>query len=133
MTIEDRREGQVVAMNDGNGNGDSRVTARHENPTSEDSIASSEEDGVEVRDLGIITALSEPDTVITEAGLARLFGRCSNSVKRAVKRDELPPPARLFGKPMWTAGVIVEHLQQRQKEAAEEAERQKKKITELEP
>ena len=110
---------------------DSGVTENH---MSEDGGAPTADAGVEVSDLpGIITALGDPDAVITEAGLARLFGRCSASVKRAVKRDELPPPARLFGKPMWTAGVIVEHLQQRQKEAAEEAERQKKKITELEP
>ena len=49
---------------------------------------------------GVIALLGElkPGAVITEEGVARLFGRHATSVKRAVQRGELPPPCRLFGK-----------------------------------
>ena len=110
---------------------DSGVT---ENLMSQDGGALTEGAGVEVSDLpGIITALGDPDAVITEAGLARLFGRCSASVKRAVKRDELPPGVKLFGTRAWTARVIVAHLERRLAEAAEEEERLKTKVAVLRP
>ena len=64
---------------------DSDDSGGTENHMSQDGGAPTADAGVEVSDLpGIITALGDPDAVITEAGLARLFGRCSNSVKRAV-------------------------------------------------
>ena len=88
----------------------------------------------DIHDLpGIITALGESDGIITEAGLAQLFGRCSVSVKRAVERGELPPPVRLFGQNTWTAGVIVAHLEQRLKIAAKEAAQLQGKIRALSP
>jgi hypothetical protein len=87
---------------------------------SEDGGAPTADAGVEVSDLpGIITALGDPDAAITEAGLARLFGRCSVSVKHAVQRDELPPPVRLFGTNAWTARVIGAHLERHLAEASE--------------
>jgi hypothetical protein len=52
-------------------------------------------------------------TLITEEGLAHLFGKCTASIKNAVDRGELPRPARLMGKPTWTAGAIVAHHQER--------------------
>ena len=99
--------------------------------TEEDDTMTAEDD---IHDLPeIITALGEPDAVITEAGLAHLFGRCAVSVKRAVERGELPPPVRLFGQNTWTAGVIVAHLEQRLKIAAKEAAQLQGKIRALSP
>ena len=92
------------------------------------------DDADEVHDLpGIITALGEPDAVITEAGLAKLFGRCTVSVKRAVERGELPPPVRLFGQNTWTVGVISAHLEHRLKMAAKEAKQLQDKIKVMSP
>lgn len=51
--------------------------------------------------------------IVTEAGLADIFHRCVASVKAAVDRDELPRPIRIFGKPCWTAGAIVQHMERR--------------------
>lgn len=64
---------------------------------------------------GVCAALGElgDGAVITEKGLAEMFGRHPMTIKRAVARGELPPPVRLFGTPVWTAGVIVKHLQSR--------------------
>jgi hypothetical protein len=88
---------------------------------------------------GIIAALGElgPGAVIMEKGLAELFGRHESSVKRAVKRGELPAPTRLFGQNVWTAGVVVQHLESRLKHEAKEyeqkAEEKQRLMTELSP
>lgn len=67
------------------------------------------------RHLPGILALDElgDRAIIFESGLAKMFDRCETSVKRAVDRGELPPPARLFGKPVWTVRAILEHLETR--------------------
>ena len=76
---------------------------------------------------GVIAELGElgAGAVVTEHGLAALFGRHQSSVKRAVERGELPPPIRLFGQNTWTAGVLVQHLEDRLREA-EEADAQER-------
>lgn len=73
---------------------------------------------------GIIAVLGElqPGAVITEEGVAGLFGRHVASVKRAVQRGELPPPCRLFGQNAWTAGVLVRHFEERLARAAAQAQ-----------
>ena len=55
------------------------------------------------------------------------------SVKRAVQRGELPPPCRLFGGNAWTAGAIVQHIEKRLDQAAQEAKREADKIARLSP
>jgi hypothetical protein len=84
---------------------------------------------------GIIAALGElkPGAIITEEGMAHLFGRHVASVKRAVQRGELPPPCRLFGGNAWTVGALVRHIESRLEEAAQEAERTARKIAVLSP
>lgn len=66
--------------------------------------------------------------VITERGLAALFGRSVKSVKRAVEKGDLPPPARILGDYRWTIGSIVAHINRRLEEAAREADRDRKRI-----
>jgi hypothetical protein len=59
---------------------------------------------------GIIAALAElpPDVIIDGAGLARIFQRHPVSIKRAIRRGELPPGVRLLANrpgrhgPYWT-------------------------------
>jgi hypothetical protein len=82
--------------------------------------------GIEANILpGIVAALGElkPGAIVTEEGVARLFKRHITSVKRAVQRGELPPPCRLFGANVWTAGALVQHIESRLEHAAKEAER----------
>ncbi len=82
---------------------------------------------------GIIAALAElpPDTIIDEAGLARIFHRHPVSIKRAIRRGELPPGVRLFGKQTWTARAVLDHLDKRLAKAKEETERFEQKIRRL--
>ena len=79
---------------------------------------------------GIIAELGElkPGAIIFERGLARLFERHPQSIKRAVQRGELPQPARLFGKPYWTVGVLTRHAEDQLQQAAEEASKEAERI-----
>lgn len=84
---------------------------------------------------GIISELGElqPGAIVTEDGVARLFKRHITSVKRAVQRGELPPPCRLFGTQVWTAGTLVRHLESRLAQAASDARQTTARIANLTP
>ena len=73
---------------------------------------------------GIVAVLGElgAGALVSETGLAELLGCHRVSVQRAVKRGELPPPVRLMGRPTWTVGAIVRHVEARLAKAAEEAD-----------
>jgi hypothetical protein len=79
---------------------------------------------------GVIAALAalHPSTIVTEEGMAHLFNRHMVSVKRAVERGELPPPCHLFGARVWTAGILIRHIERRLEQAAREAEKDAKRI-----
>jgi len=59
-----------------------------------------------------------PGAIISEKGMAQFFNRCVESVKRAVRRGELPPPTPLFNGKVWTAGVVLKHIESRLESAA---------------
>src|SRR5262249_21949526 len=82
---------------------------------------------------GIIAALGElkPGSIVTEEGVAGLFNRHVASVKRAVQRGELPPPCRLFGTNVWTAGVLVQYIENRLEQAAKAAESDARRLANL--
>ena len=64
---------------------------------------------------GVIASLGAlpPGALVTEAGLAGILGKCTASIKSAVKRGELPWPCRIMGKNTWTAGAIIRHIENR--------------------
>jgi hypothetical protein len=84
---------------------------------------------------GIIAALGEmkPGTIVTEEGLAQLFKRHVVSVKRVIERGELPPPCRLFGASVWTAGALIRYIEHRLDNAAQEAARNGQRMRNLSP
>jgi hypothetical protein len=84
-------------------------------PEHPDELSDFEPDtGGDSREIFSELGLLSPSTIITESGLAALLGKaCRESVKRAVARGELPQPVKLMGKNVWTAGVIVKHLEER--------------------
>jgi hypothetical protein len=101
-----------------------------------DSLPLDGENGIDTNSLpGIIAVLGElkPGTVITEEGMAYLFQRHVVSVKRAVQRGELPPPCRLFGANVWTAGALVRYIESRLEQAAKDAERETRRLAQLSP
>ncbi len=83
--------------------------------------------------VGIIKELGDlpAGAVITEQGLSKIFNRHQVSVKRAIERGELPPSVRLFGEPVWTVGVLLEHLEKRLEKAKDEKEKFLKNINNL--
>lgn len=85
--------------------------------------------------LDIVPALGElgSGAIISESALAKLLNRHPVSIKRAVLRDELPQPVRLLGQSVWTAGVIVQFLEKRLEDAAQDAERQQERLNSLKP
>ena len=84
---------------------------------------------------GIWRALGDlpPGAIVSEAALAGMFGRCTTSIKRAVKRGELPPATRLMGMPVWTVAAILRHLEARLDAAKKEAEQLEKRIGGMAP
>jgi len=82
---------------------------------------------------GTISALADlaPEAIIDEAALARIFGKHPVSIKRAIRRGELPPGVRMFGKPTWTAKAILDHLNARLETARKARERTERRISAL--
>jgi len=60
-----------------------------------------------------------PETVIDINGMAQLLGRHQQTVKRAVRRGELPRGTRLMGRTTWTAAGILRHVEGRVKRQTE--------------
>jgi hypothetical protein len=82
----------------------------------------------------IIRALGElpPGAIIYEEGMADIFERCTESVKRAVQRGEIPPGIRLFGQVAWLAGSVIDYIRKRLDASVREAERDRKRLSEKE-
>jgi len=101
----------------------------NEKPETMTGTAAAEGSGGIVRELGELP----PGAIVEEEALARMFGRHSVSVKRAVERGELPPPVRMFGKPCWTVGAILAHVEARLEDTKREAEKDADRIARLSP
>jgi hypothetical protein len=80
---------------------------------------------------GIIPLLGElgPGAIVQEKGLCALFGRKTDSVRRAIECGDLPPPVRLFGQNTWTVGVLVRHFEARLVQAATDARKKAEHIS----
>jgi hypothetical protein len=84
---------------------------------------------------GVIASLAllPADAIIDEVGLSRIFNRHPVSIKRAIRRGEIPPGVRLLGKQTWTARVVLDHLSRRLDAARQESERLQRRISALTP
>jgi hypothetical protein len=93
------------------------------------------EEACDLADFGVIRKLGDlpPDAVISEDGLARLFGRHRASIKRAVGRGELPPSIRLFGEPVWTIEALRNHMNKRLAAADKEASQCQRRLSRIRP
>jgi hypothetical protein len=86
-------------------------------------------------DMEIMTALAvlPPHALISEHQLAELFRRHVSSVKRAVQREELPPPVALFGANVWTVAVILDHISARLEAARKDTAQTARRLQHLRP
>jgi len=62
--------------------------------------------------------------LLTTQDLETMFSICDETVSNAVKRGELPPPVKLFGRNIWSVEAIQQHLAQRLEAARVQAERE---------
>jgi len=62
--------------------------------------------------------------IVTTQDFEALFDICDDTVTRAYKRGDIPPPIRLFGCNAWTIDAIQQHLARRLEEARAQAERE---------
>ena len=69
--------------------------------------------------------------VVKETTLAEMFHVHRCTIRRAVRRGELPAPAKLFGGSCWTAGAILRHLEARQQLATQAREKELARIVKL--
>jgi hypothetical protein len=85
--------------------------------------------------VGIVTDLGHlpPEAVISETALSAMFHRHPCSIRRAIQRGELPPPCRLFGTSVWTVAALVQHLADRQAEAARQRQTIERRVAGLRP
>lgn len=113
------------------------MTKRESDPTGSEPgcVTASNSSAEPLRSVGIVEELGRlgASAIITEEGVARLFNRHLTSVKRAVRRGELPPPYRLFGKNSWTVRILVRHIEEHLEQAARDAENLAAKVRELSP
>jgi predicted DNA-binding transcriptional regulator AlpA len=61
---------------------------------------------------------------LTTQDLQALFDVCDETVHNAVKRGDLPPPVKLFGRNVWSVESLKQHLEQRLETARVQAERE---------
>jgi hypothetical protein len=69
-----------------------------------------------------------PGAIVTEEGLATLLKKHPMTIKRAIKRGQLPPPVKFFQGFAWTAGTIIRHLEKRLEQEAIKDERFRRKM-----
>ena len=51
-----------------------------------------------------------PETFVTQQYVATIFGRSALSVRRAIQKNELPPPIRMFNDRGWFVRHLIRHL-----------------------
>ncbi len=75
--------------------------------------------------LGVSAGLTvlPPRAILDRKDMAAFFQVCERTIKRWVADGELPPSTTLGGKPVWTGRAIVEHIEQRLGEKAQEQKR----------
>jgi predicted DNA-binding transcriptional regulator AlpA len=75
---------------------------------------------------GVIQELAElhEDALIDAAALARHLGVCDRTLRRMIRRGELPPPVRMGGRSRWLAGRVRQWINDRAALAEKDAARE---------
>ncbi len=79
---------------------------------------------------GVIALLGElPErTLLDISAMSKAFGVCPKTIRRMVKRYDLPPPVRVAGKSQWFAGRVLDWIEGRAESVEKEASRQVDRI-----
>jgi len=75
---------------------------------------------------GIMTGLCglDPDALLDAKALAFALRVCDRTLRRMVRRHELPPPVSFGGRGRWLAGAVLSHFKARAARAEKEAARE---------
>jgi len=92
-----------------------------------------EEDIIKSEGTGIFTFLDDYGsyTIITENALAKVFGCHPITIKRRIKRGELPPSCQFMGKACWTVKTLRQHIDELLLSQAVEFAGEKKRISKI--
>lgn len=71
--------------------------------------------------------------LIDERALAEALGVCVRTLRRMVRRGDLPPAVRLGRKKIWQSDRVLDHLDRRAAEVENAAARERGKIQSLRP
>ena len=75
-----------------------------------------------------------PDkSILDETRLAGILAVSGRTVRRMVKRGELPPAVPLGGRSVWLAGRVLGYLERQAERAEREAEREARRIAAYSP
>ena len=72
-------------------------------------------------------------SILDEGRLAAVLGVHGRTVRRMVKRGELPPAVPLGGRSVWLAGRVLDYLDRQAERAEREAERAARRIAAYSP
>lgn len=73
------------------------------------------------------------DTILDEKGLAGIFEVSARTLRRIVKRNELPPSIPLGGHSVWLSGRILNYLNAIAEDAEKDALKKRQKIIQYSP
>lgn len=73
----------------------------------------------------------ERGRIIDERGLAEALGVCVRTLRRMVRRGDIPPAVRLGRKKIWQSDRVLDHLDERAREAEAEVARERKRLRDL--
>lgn len=88
------------------------------------------------QDAGIALAelAAMPERTILDAQrLASLLGVAQRTLRRMVRRGELPQPVQFAGRACWTAGRVLGHFENAADVAEREARKEKERILRMTP
>jgi predicted DNA-binding transcriptional regulator AlpA len=66
--------------------------------------------------------------LLDESALADVLGVSKRTIRRMVRRFELPPPIRFAGRSTWICGRVLSHIKKMAEDAATTAEKNKSRI-----
>lgn len=92
-----------------------------------DNSSSNDSGGIGTR---LIVALAQlpPQALVSEGALAEALSVTKRTIRRMVRRGELPPPIAFAGRSTWMVCRILKHFEARATRAEQEAEREARRL-----
>ena len=73
------------------------------------------------------------NTIVTEGAVAAILGKHLMSIRRAIDKQQLPPPVKLMDQRVWRLGAILDFIDGRLAAEQKDAEKLRRKVLEMAP